>query len=142
MNFLNHQDTKAPNIFTPVSKDSDQIGKDIVDCAFHIHKALGPGLLEGIYQEAFTCELKDRRINYETQKIIPIKYKNHNLQQTYRLDLLVENQIIVELKCVQHLLPLHEAQILSYLKLANLRLGYLINFNVPTIKEGIRRKVL
>ena len=139
---LNHQNTKTPRNFEPIPTNLDIIGKQIVDCAFQVHKTMGPGLLENIYEEAFICELKDRNINFEKQKNIPIQYKNHKLELNYRLDLLIEDSIIVELKSVDRLLPIHNAQILTYLKLMNLRLGYLINFNVPVIKEGIRRKAL
>jgi GxxExxY protein len=142
MNFLNHQDTKTPSHFNPVSENLDALGKHIVDCAFQVHKTLGPGLTENIYAEAFACELEDKNIAFEREKNIPVQYKNRKLNVNYRLDLLIENSIIVELKCVEKLLPLHEAQILTYLKLTNLRLGYLINFNVPIIKEGLKRKVL
>jgi len=139
---LNHQDTKTPRAFEPVETNLDMIGKQVVDAAFQVHKTLGPGLLENIYEEAFCCELKDRNIGFEKQKLIPIQYKNHSLDLNYRLDLLIENSVIVELKCVDKLQAVHDAQILTYLKLMNLRLGYLINFNVPVIKEGIKRKVL
>ncbi|MDH5723536.1 MAG: GxxExxY protein [Alphaproteobacteria bacterium] len=142
MNSLNHQDTKTPRLYEPVEVNQDLLGKQIVDCAFQVHKELGPGLLENIYEEAFTCELKDRNIVFEQQKPISIRYKNHELATSYRLDLLIEGQIIVELKCVDRLLPVHEAQILTYLRLRKLRLGYLINFNTPLIKDGIKRKVL
>lgn len=141
MSFLNHQGTKAPR-FEDISSDLDQIGKQIVDCAFQIHKIMGPGLTENIYESCFVCELKDRGIVFEKQKIIPLNYKHHKLDLTYRLDLLVENQIVVELKAVDRLLPVHEAQLINYLKITNCRLGYLINFNVPLIKEGIKRRAL
>lgn len=139
---FNHQDTKAPRSFEPIPANQDNIGRGIVDAAFQVHSTLGPGLLENVYEECFICELKDKGLNFERQKLIPFKYRNHTPELSYRLDLLVENSIIVELKCVERLLPLHDAQILTYMKLMNLRLGYLINFNVPIIKEGIKRKAL
>ncbi len=142
MTYLNHQDTKTPRGFAPIPANQDATGKQVVDVAFQVHKTLGPGLLENIYEEAFCCELMDRNIGFERQKIIPIQYKHHKLDLNYRLDLLVKDSIIIELKCVDKLSPVHDSQILTYLKLMNLRLGYLINFNVPLIKEGIRRKVL
>ncbi len=138
----NHQDTKTPSNFEPIATNLDLIGKHIVDSAFQVHKTLGPGLLESIYEEAFVCELIDRNIKFEIQKAIPVQYKTHKLNAAYRLDLIIEDSIVVELKCVEKILPLHEAQILTYMKLTNLRLGYLINFNVPVIKEGIKRKIL
>lgn len=142
MSFVNHQDTKTPRGLEPIAQDINAIGRQVVDAAFQVHKTLGPGLLENIYEEAFCCELKDRKIGFERQKLIPIQYKHHRLDLNYRLDLLVENTVIVELKCAKRMEPVYDAQILSYMKLMNLRLGYLINFNVPVIKEGIRRKAL
>jgi len=142
MNFINHQDTKAPREYQDISAELDIIGRKIVDCAFQVHSNLGPGLLESIYEEAFSCELQDHGLHFETQKQIPIQYKNRVLKSGHRLDMIVENQIIVELKACEKPLPVHDAQILTYLKLTNLRLGYLINFNVPVIKQGIKRKAL
>jgi GxxExxY protein len=141
MNNLNHQDTKTPRI-QEVSSHLDLIGKEIVDCAFQVHKTMGAGFTENIYEAAFICELKEKNISFEAQKIIPIQYKHHNLDLTYRLDLLIENQIVVELKAIDNLLPVHEAQLINYLKITNNRLGYLINFNVPLIKDGIKRRAL
>lgn len=140
-NLSNHQDTKTPS-FEVISDDLDVLGKEIVDCAFQVHKTLGPGLLENIYEEAFAYELKEKNISFEQQASIQIPYKNRILKSTYRLDLLVEKKIVIELKCIDKLLPVHDAQILTYLKLTNLRLGYLINFNIPLIKDGIKRKAL
>lgn len=142
MTVLNHQDTKTPGQFTPISNNLDSIGKTIVDCAFQVHKTLGPGLTENIYEEAFVYELQDKNINFDQQKIIQIPYKKRILKSTYRMDLIIENKIVVELKCIDELSRVHDAQILAYMKLTNLRLGYLINFNVPVIKQGIKRKVL
>lgn len=142
MSSLNHQDTETPRNFAPISDDMDKIGKAIVDCAFQVHSTLGPGLLENIYEEAFICELDERSLAYKAQDTIHIPYKNKVLKNTYRLDLIVEDQIIIELKATENLQPVHKAQILTYLKLTNLRLGYLINFNVPLIKNGINRIAL
>ena len=120
----------------------DKIGKQVVDAAFQIHSSVGPGLLEGIYEECFVHELNKRKLAFEQQKILSVPYDGIVLKSQYRLDLIVEKSIIVELKCVERLLPVHEAQLLSYLKLADCRLGYLINFNVPLIKNGIKRMIL
>jgi GxxExxY protein len=139
---MNHQDTKTPSNLVPLSNDLDQIGKEIVDCAFQVHTQLGPGLLESIYEEAFIFELGNRNIAFEKQKAIPVIYKGKPLTNTLRLDLLIENKVIVELKAIDQLSPIHDAQILTYMKLLPARLGYLINFNVPVIKAGIRRKAL
>ena len=139
---LNHQDTKTLRVFEPIPDNQDNIGREVVDSAFQVHSTLGPGLLESVYEECFICELKDKGLAFERQKIVPFKYKHHSPELGYRLDLLIENSVIVELKCVEKLLPLHDAQILTYMKLMNLRLGYLVNFNVPVIKDGIKRKAL
>ncbi len=141
---LNHQDTKTPSraAIEPVSTELAVIGKEIVDAAFQVHTTLGPGLLESIYEECFVCELQDRALSFERQKPLSIRYKHHDIKAGYKLDLLVENKIIIELKCVDRLMPIHDAQILTYMKLMNVRLGYLINFNVPLIKDGIKRKAL
>lgn len=120
----------------------DELGRQIVDSCFQVHKNLGPGLLENIYEEALACELSDRNIPFETQKIVPIQYKHHHLKAIYKLDLIIDGKIVVELKCVERILPIHEAQILTYMKLTQTRLGFLINFNTPVIKDGIKRKAL
>ncbi len=114
----------------------------IVDCAFRVHKNLGPGLLESIYEEAFCYELKKQGIGHLRQKEISVPYDGGFLDTKFRLDLIVDNKIIVELKCVDKLLPVHDAQILTYLKITKLNLGLLFNFNTPLIKDGIRRIIL
>ena len=119
----------------------EKIGKQIVDAAYCVHKILGPGLLESAYEACLVMELILRGFNVERQKALPVFYKGKKLDVGYRLDLLVENEIIIELKAVEKLLPIHEAQLISYLKLSDKRLGYLINFNVTLIKDGIVRKV-
>jgi GxxExxY protein len=120
----------------------EQIGKQIVDIAFQLHKALGPGLLEGVYEKCFCYELTKRKIQFITQKKVPIIYDNIEFEEGLRLDLLVEDLVIVELKAQENYHPVWEAQLLSYLKLTNKQLGYLINFTVPLIKDGIKRMVL
>ena len=117
----------------------NSITQEIIGAAIDVHRELGPGLLESIYQECLSIELTARNIDFEQQKIIPIKYKQQVIQSNFRLDLLVENKIIVELKAVENLLPIHEAQILTYLKLTDCKIGLLINFNVPVLKKGIKR---
>lgn len=138
--------TKAPrhqDIIQVLSMEElDKIGKEIVDIAFQIHKSIGPGLLEGIYQECFVHLLKKRNISFEEQRVLSIPFDDIILKSQYRLDLIVGNSIVIELKCVERLISLHEAQLLSYLKLANCRLGYLINFNAPLMKDGIKRMIL
>lgn len=117
----------------------NELSKEIVDCAFRIHKELGPGLLESVYEECFCYELENKRISFEKQKSIPLVYKNKRLHQTLRLDVVVDSRIVVEIKCVQEILPVHEAQILSYLRLAKIEVGLLINFKTALIKDGIKR---
>ena len=102
---------------------------------------MGPGLLESVYQECLLKEFKLRNINTEHMVMIPLVYKGTELSKTYVIDILVESEIIIELKAQEALLPVHEAQLISYLKLANKRLGFLINFNVPLLKNGFRRFV-
>jgi GxxExxY protein len=120
----------------------EEIGKQVVDIAFQLHKTLGPGLLESVYERCFCYELTKRNINFITQKKVPIVYDNITFEEGLRLDLLVEDLIIVELKAQENYHLVWEAQLLSYLKLTNKHLGYIINFTVPLIKDGIKRMVL
>ena len=119
----------------------NEIGKIVVDSAIKIHKALGPGLLEGAYEACLTHELRMRGLDVQSQVGLPIKYEDVTLDVGYRIDILIEGKVILELKAVEKLLPIHEAQLLSYLKLSNCRLGFLLNFNVFKMKDGIRRMV-
>ena len=113
----------------------------IVDAAFKVHNFLGPGLLESSYEACLKHELKKRKVNIQSQVSFPIDYDGLKIDAGYRIDLLVEEAIIVELKSVEKILPIHEAQLLTYLKLSNLKVGLLINFNVLRIKDGIKRLV-
>ena len=121
--------------------DLDEIGKQIVDAAFEVHKTLGPGLLESAYEACLKHELTLRGINFVSQKEVPLIYKGIRVDVAYRLDLLVEDRVIVEIKSSDRLTDVNLAQIISYLKLKDLRLGYLINFNVKYSKNGIKRVV-
>jgi GxxExxY protein len=114
----------------------------IIGAAIEVHRLLGPGLLESAYEECFCHELHLRKLNFERQRPIPVVYKAVKLESGYRLDLLVEAKVIVELKSVDVLGPLHEAIILTYMRLSGHHLGLLINFNVPMLKDGIRRYIL
>jgi GxxExxY protein len=114
----------------------------IVDSAYKVHSKVGPGLLENVYEACLAHELSVRGIRFEKQKPIPVIYDNIHLDVGFRLDLLVENQVVVELKSVEKLLPVHETQILTYLKLTHCPVGLLLNFNVSLMKEGMRRIVL
>ncbi len=119
----------------------NEITQQIIGAAIEVHRQLGPGLLESTYEECLCHELMIRRLNFERQKPIPLVYKDAKLDCGYRLDLLVEGRIVVELKSVDGLGPIHEAIILTYLKLSGHKLGLLINFNVPLLKDGIKRFV-
>ncbi len=113
----------------------------VIGAAIEVHKALGPGLLESAYEECLCHELELRSIPYERQKELQIEYKGVKLDSGYRLDLLVEDKLVLELKACNSLEPIHEAQLLTYLKLSGSELGLLINFNVPVLKEGIKRLI-
>ena len=119
----------------------EKIGKQIVDAAFEVHSELGPGLLESVYEICLVEELKERGLTVERQVKLPVVYKDKILQKEFIIDILVEKSVIIELKAVEMLLPVHEVQTLTYMKLADMKLGYLINFNVPLIKQGIKRKI-
>ena len=119
----------------------NEISKVIFECALKVHKALGPGLLESAYEECLYYELKKSGIKVEKQKPLPLIYENVKLEIGYRIDLIIENKVIIEIKSVDALNDIHLAQILTYLKLSDCKLGMLINFNVTLIKNGIKRVV-
>lgn len=118
------------------------LSKDVVDCCFQVHRKLGSGLLESLYSEPLCIELAKKGISFEVQKEIPVFYDSVKLKNTCRLDVVVENQIIIELKAVERILPVHEAQIITYLKISGLKIGFLVNFNDPYFKSAIKRFVL
>ena len=113
----------------------------IIGAAIAVHRALGPGLLESAYEACLVFELMARQLRVERQVALPIVYRGNRIDCGYRLDLVVEGVVIVELKAVERLLPLHDAQVLTYLKLSGLRVGLLLNFNVPLLKDGVRRLI-
>ena len=119
----------------------DSISKTILNSSIEVHRNLGPGLLESVYEICLYKELTNSGLFVERQVYLPVLYKDDVMQLDFRIDLLVEKNIIIELKAVEVLLPVHEAQILTYLKLADKKLGFLINFNVPKLIEGFKRKV-
>jgi GxxExxY protein len=119
----------------------NELTERIIGVCIEIHRSLGPGLLESAYEECLCHELSTGGISFERQKPLPVLYKNVQLDCGYRLDLVVEEKVIIELKTVESLLPIHEAQLLTYLKLSGLTLGLLINFNVAMLKHGIKRIV-
>ncbi len=119
----------------------NEVGKIIVDCALKVHRALGPGLLESTYEACLNYELINEGLYVEQQKALPVVYNDIKLECGYRIDLLVERKVVIEIKSVEGLNDVHMAQILTYLKLSGCKLGYLINFNVALIKNGIKRVV-
>ena len=121
---------------------TERVATHIVDAAFKVHSTLGPGLLESVYEICMAHELEKRALNVQKQMMLPVIYDDLRLDAGLRLDLLVEDRVIVELKAVDRLLPVFEAQVLTYLKLTGKRLGLLINFNVPRIKDGIKRFIV
>jgi len=125
-----------------LSPRTEEIATEIVDAAFSVHSALGPGLLESVYEECLAHEFSERSLSFDRQLVLPINYKNHQIDSGLRLDFLVEDQIVIEIKAVEALVTVHTSQLLTYLKLSNCRIGFLINFNVALIKNGIHRYVL
>ena len=120
----------------------DQLSKQVIGLAIEVHRELGPGLLESTYEKCLTYELKAHNIECVTQLVLPVKYKEINLDCGYRVDLMVEERLIVELKSVSSLQQIHEAQLLTYMKLAHIKIGLLVNFNSRLLKSGIKRLVL
>ena len=125
-----------------ISPRTEVIATEIVDAAFLVHSTLGPGLLESVYEECLAYELSERGLEFKRQHMLPIQYKNHQVEAGLRLDFLVEERVVLEIKAVETLAKVHTAQLLTYLKLSGVRLGFLMNFNVALIKNGIRRYVL
>ncbi len=140
-----HQGTKTQSntkMYKLLSKKEEEIATKIVDAAYCVHKELGPGLLEKIYEACFCHELSKRNLVYQRQVEVPIVYDGMMFDEGLRLDVLVENLIICELKAVDNINPVWEAQILSHLKLTGKRLGFLVNFNRKYIKDGIKRIII
>ena len=122
--------------------DIEVIAKDVVDCAIKVHKALGPGLLESTYEHCHTYELKKRGWDAQTEVKLPLLYDDQKIDAGYKIDTLINKLVIVENKVVESVLPIHEAQLLTYMKLSGCKLGFLLNWNVPLMKQGIKRFVL
>ncbi len=133
---MHHRDTEITEM--ELNKTTEQI----IGAAIEVHKVLGPGLLESAYEECLCRELGLRGIQFERQRSLPVEYKGVKLDCGYRLDFLVENTVVVEIKSVSGIEPIHEAQLLTYLKLGGWKLGLLVNFNVPVLKDGIRRRII
>jgi len=119
----------------------NKLSAEILDAAMEVHKEMGPGLLESVYEYCLVEELKMRDIYAERQVFLPLVYKKKQIHKDFRIDIMVQHEILIEIKAVDFIIPVHEAQIISYLKLADKRLGFLINFNVPLLKNGFRRFV-
>jgi len=128
--------------YAPISDKEERIAKAIVDAAYTVHSALGPGLLENVYEVCFCHELAKRGLSYRRQVVVPIVYDGITFDEGLRLDVLVEEMVICELKALEVMHPVFTAQLLTQLKLTGKRLGFLINFNVPLIKQGLKRVVL
>lgn len=123
------------------SSELNRLSSIILNAAITVHKEMGPGLLETVYQQCLTTELRCRQLNVAEMVSVPLKYKGTPLNKDYIIDILVEDEIILELKAIEGILPVHEAQLISYLKLSNKRLGFLINFNAPLLTLGFKRYV-
>ena len=122
--------------------DFDKLSNRVIGCALEVHRHLGPGLLESTYEQCLAHELKMASIPFKLQCPLPVEYKGIKLDCGYRIDLLIDDSIIVELKSVEKILPIHQAQLLTYMKLSGILIGLLMNFNVEYIKNGIKRMVL
>ena len=116
-----------------------ELTEAIIGAAISVHRELGPGLLESVYEKCLAFELADRGLSVTTQKEIPVRYKNLTFDCSFRADLIVENKVLLELKSIDQLTPIHTSQVITYLKLTGLRTALLINFNVPTLKTGLKR---
>ena len=132
---------KGTRMHEPISQETEELARETIDAAFQVHKSLGPGLLESVYEVCLCHELAHRGIPFQRQLNLPVVYQDVRLDAGLRLDIVVRESIILELKAVETMIPLYEAQLLTYLKLTNMRLGFLINFNVPVIKDGVKRMV-
>lgn len=126
---------------TAENQNINRVTEKIIGCAISVHRGLGPGLLESAYEECLSFELTQNRLAFKRQVPLPVVYKGVKLECGYRMDIVVENLVIVELKAVERVLPVHEAQLLSYLKLYDKKIGLLINFHVPVLKNGLKRIV-
>jgi GxxExxY protein len=120
----------------------DELSRKVIGCAIEVHRNLGPGLLESTYRQCLACELSHAEIPFQMEVPLPVRYKEVLLDCGYRIDLLVSSELIVEIKCVEALLPIHQAQLLTYMRLSRVSLGLIINFNVTKLQNGIKRFVL
>jgi len=137
---MNHKDTETQR--EAIDESLNELSRQVVDAAFQVHKNLGPGLLESVYETCLCHELNKRGVSFQRQTSLPIIYDGLEIEAGLRIDLWIENKLIVELKAVEQLHEVHQAQLMTYMKLTDTRLGLLMNFNVPVIKQGIKRIVL
>lgn len=138
---MDTKNTKEITKGTKISEKFDPLSGRVIQCALTVHRSLGPGLLESVYERCLAHELSLAGIRAERQRAVPLNYKDLWIECGYRLDLLVDDQLVVELKTVDQLLPVHEAQILTYMKMSRMKTGLLINFNSKFLKQGIKRYV-
>ena len=122
-------------------KQYNKLTNAIIGAAIEVHRNIGPGLLESVYEECLMSELKERRINAKSQVKLPLEYKGKKLNKYFFIDIMVEDEVLIELKVVDEILPVHEVQLVTYLKLANKKLGLLINFHEAVLTHGIKRKI-
>ncbi len=122
--------------------DRDPVTEQVIGCAIEVHRALGPGLLEAVYEECLCHELHENGLGFQRQIPVPVTYKAVNLETGFRADLVIEKELLIEIKAVERLLPVHQAQVLTYLKLSGIPKGLLLNFNTRVLKDGIRRFVM
>ena len=137
---MENSSTKS-RIYKPIPLDVDDVGKKVLDAAYTVHSALGPGLLESVYEACLAYEIKKLGLSAETQVPVPVKYQDVFVETGLRLDIWVERKVILELKAVEKMNPLYQAQLITYLKVTGCRLGYLMNFNVQHFRDGFTRKV-
>jgi GxxExxY protein len=137
-----HQAHQAHQAHQEVGGETDRVARAVVDAGFRVHKTLGPGLLESVYEHCLVYELEARGLSLRRQAALPVRYGEVELDAGYRLDLIVEESVIVEIKTVETLTRLHEAQIMTCLRCSGCRIGFLMNFNVVLFKQGVRRLVL
>ena len=141
-NLFYHEEHEVHEGKTLMNRKFSDLSNKVIACAIEVHKVLGPGLLESVYQQSLAHELKLNNINFKVESPLPVSYKGIQLDCGYRIDLLIEEEIIIELKSVETIKGIHQAQLLNYMKLAKIKQGFLINFNVKLLKQGLKSYVL
>ena len=128
--------------FDPIDEETENIASKVIESAFRVHRELGPGLLESVYETCMCFELREAGVRYERQTAVEVVYRGTRFPEAFRIDILIEGRIVIEVKAVDQIHPIHEAQLLTYMKLAKCRLGFILNLNVAKLKDGICRRVL